>query len=128
MKNLGLTSFYGLVFGIIGTFLGGLLGAFINLKSNRFLCFILELAAGLMTSIICFDLIPEALEFIDISFCIFGILIGIFTMIICNELINKHISIYSQKYSNSLFKTGLIVATGLAIHNFPEGLAIRFWV
>lgn len=45
MENLGLTSFYGLIFGIIGTFLGGFIGAFINLKSNKFLCFILEFAA-----------------------------------------------------------------------------------
>ncbi len=45
MKNLGITSLYGLIFGIIGTFFGGLLGAFINLKSNKFLCFVLEFSA-----------------------------------------------------------------------------------
>lgn len=80
-----------------------------------------------MTSIICFDLIPEALEFINISFCIFGIIIGILIMIICNDLIKKHISLSSKNVSNSLLKTGLVVAAGLAIHNFPEGLAIRLW-
>lgn len=45
MKNLGLTSLYGLIFGVIGTFFGGFLGAFIDLKTNKFLCFILEFAA-----------------------------------------------------------------------------------
>lgn len=124
MENLGLISFYGLIFGIIGTFLGGLFGAFINVKSNKFLCFILELAAGLMTAIICFDLIPEALEIVNISICIFGILIGILVMIFCNKLLNQYFSFKSKNNSSSLLKTGLIIATGLAIHNFPEGLAI----
>ena len=45
MINLGINSFYGLIFGIIGTFIGGFLGAFIKLNSNKFLCFILEFAA-----------------------------------------------------------------------------------
>lgn len=79
-----------------------------------------------MTAIICFDLIPESLKFIDISFCIFGVLFGILIMIICNEFIDKLVTNRS-KNSNSLLKTGLIIAAGLAIHNFPEGLAIRFW-
>ena len=76
-----------------------------------------------MTAIICFDLIPEALKFIDISFCILGILIGITCMIICNNFIENKIMKKSH-ISNSLFKTGIIIAAGLAIHNFPEGLAI----
>ena len=76
-----------------------------------------------MTAIICFDLIPESLNFIDISFCIFGILFGIFIMIICNNIIVKSIH-EKSKITDSLFKTGLIIAAGLAIHNFPEGLAI----
>lgn len=80
-----------------------------------------------MTSIICFDLIPESLEFINISFCIFGIITGILLMILCNDLIQKRLSLSSKNCSNSLLKTGLVVAAGLAIHNFPEGLAIRFW-
>lgn len=79
-----------------------------------------------MTAIICFDLIPESLNFIDISLCIMGILTGIIIMIICNSFIEKYIS-SKRQISNSLFKTGLIIASGLAIHNFPEGLAIRFW-
>lgn len=49
-------------------------------------------------------------------------------MILCNDLIKRHISLSSKTTSNSLLKTGLVVAAGLAIHNFPEGLAIRFWL
>lgn len=127
MENLGIISFYGLIFGIVGTSLGGFIGAFIKLSSDKYLCFILEFAAGLMTAIICFDLIPESLNIIDISTCIIGIFIGILSMIYCNKIINSYSTSSKSRlnYSkNSMFETGIIIAIGLAIHNFPEGLAI----
>ncbi len=45
-------------------------------------------------------------------------------MIICDSCVKK---LYEKKHKikkNSLLKTGIIVGIGLAIHNFPEGLAI----
>ena len=122
MGNILNIAWLGLIFGMIGTTLGGVLGVFINFKTNKILSFILEFAAGLMTAIICFDLIPEALNIISIGLCIIGILFGIISMIFCDNFINK---LYKKnsKY-NSLLKIGLIVGIGLTIHNFPEGLAI----
>lgn len=122
MENILNITWLGLIFGMIGTTLGGIFGVSIRLKSNKLLSFILEFAAGLMTSIICFDLIPEALNIVSIVLCIIGVLIGIISMIFCDNFINK---LYknNSKY-NSLLKTGLIVGIGLTIHNFPEGLAI----
>lgn len=118
---LNITSL-GLLFGMIGTTLGGIVGANIKVVSNKFLSFILEFAAGLMTAIICFDLIPEALEIISVITCILGIILGILSMIICDSLISK-VNKTNSKY-NSLLKTGIIIGIGLTIHNFPEGLAI----
>lgn len=124
MESIGIISLYGLIFGMIGTTFGGFLGAFINIKSTKLLSFILELAAGLMTAIICFDLIPEALNIVNISYCIIGILVGIFCMILCDNTVNKLCNTNKGLQENNLLKTGLIIAIGLAIHNFPEGLAI----
>ena len=55
------TTLLGLFFGTFGTTIGGILGVVIKKNSNKFLSFILSFASGLMMSVICFDLIPEAL-------------------------------------------------------------------
>lgn len=79
-----------------------------------------------MISIVCFDLVPEALEISEITFVIAGIILGVIAMIGCDLLVQKkfNTSIKYSKTSNSLLKTGIIVSIGLALHNFPEGLAI----
>ena len=44
-------------------------------------------------------------------------------MIICDILVDNKFN-KKSKTANNLLKTGIIVSIGLAIHNFPEGLAI----
>ena len=126
MKEILKTTLIGLFFGTFGTTLGGILGVTIKKNSNKFLSFILSFASGLMMSIICFDLIPEALE-ISKTFNIFiGLSVGIIMMIFCDVIVDRkfNTSRRFQKDKNNLLKTGIIVSIGLAIHNFPEGLAI----
>ena len=104
---------------------GGILGVVIKKHSNKFLSFILAFASGLMMAVVCFDLIPEALEISTLTYAIIGIVIGIITMILCDLLVEKKFNNnVSTKKNNTLLKTGIIVSIGLAIHNFPEGLAI----
>jgi ZIP family zinc transporter len=120
MNKLTIT-ILGLFFGMLGTTLGGIVGAFFDIKSKRIISFILELAAGLMTAVICFDLIPEGLKFVSLSGSIFGIIVGVVVMILCNDIVNKKLKITSH---SNLLKTGIIIGIGLTIHNLPEGLAI----
>lgn len=126
MEYLLRTTLIGLFFGTFGTTIGGIIGITFKRTSNKFLSFILSFASGLMLSIICFDLIPEAMEISNVLSILFGIILGIISMIFCDILVQKKFNI-SQKdkmYNNSLLKTGIIVSIGLALHNFPEGLAI----
>lgn len=120
------TTILGLFFGTFGTTLGGIIGVVIKKHSNKFLSFILAFASGLMMSVICFDLLPEALGISSIVNVIIGTIIGIVSMIFCDILVEKKFSVNSKTkgMENNLLKTGIIVSIGLAIHNFPEGLAI----
>lgn len=79
-----------------------------------------------MISIVCFDLVPEALEISSISMVLLGVIFGVFCMILCDILVQKKFNSNKRfaNGSNSLLKTGIIVSIGLALHNFPEGLAI----
>ena len=130
MQNIMNTAVLGLFFGTIGTTIGGIIGCSLKSQSNKFLSFILSFAAGLMMAVICFDLIPEALGLSQITEVIIGIVLGIVVMIFCDLIVDKIFSkkpILNQntnKVSNNLLKTGIIVSIGLAIHNIPEGLAI----
>lgn len=126
MENIIKTTILGLFFGTFGTTLGGILGVIIKKHSNKFLSFILSFASGLMMAVICFDLIPEALGISGIITVVIGIIAGIIAMIFCDLLVEKKFSNHKvlKKEGNNLLKTGIIVSIGLAIHNFPEGLAI----
>lgn len=116
------TFLIGIFFGTFGTTIGGLIGVNLKSNSNKFLGFILSFASGLMMSIICFDLIPEAMEIANLAVILLGILLGILTMIICDTLVKEKFR--DKKGMNSLLRTGIIISIGLALHNIPEGLAI----
>lgn len=118
------TTLLGLFFGTFGTTLGGIIGVTIKKHSNKFLSFILAFASGLMMSVICFDLLPEAFGISKITTVVFGTIVGIIAMIFCDLLVEKKFNNKMEKSTNNLLKTGIIVSIGLAIHNFPEGLAI----
>ena len=125
MEHLIKTTLLGLFFGTFGTTLGGILGITFKKSSNKFLSFILSVASGLMTAIVCFELIPEALEISNISTVLCGIIFGIILMILCDMIVEKKFNyMNSNDKKGNLLKTGIIVSIGLAIHNFPEGLAI----
>ena len=124
MEKIIHTTLLGLFFGTFGTTIGGIIGICITKTSNKFLSFILSLASGLMTSVICFELIPKALEISNIFDVIFGIIIGILMMIICDLIVQKFFIYKENNINNNLLKTGIIVSIGIALHNFPEGLSI----
>lgn len=134
MDTILKTTLIGLFFGTFGTTIGGIIGVNLKNSSNKFLSFILSFASGLMIAIVCFELIPEAIQIASLPTVLLGIIIGIIMMIFCDIFVDKkftksianHRKIDGANSSvrEGLLKTGIIVSIGLAIHNFPEGLAI----
>jgi len=51
-----------LISGVVGTGLGGLVGAVLKRNSNKIVSLLLSFAAGIMLAVVCFDLMNEPLE------------------------------------------------------------------
>lgn len=126
MNEILKTTLIGLFFGTFGTTIGGIIGIKFKNASNKFLSFILAFASGLMIAIVCFDLLPESFMLTNLPTSFLGILLGIGTMIFCDLIVDKKFNSKKRfkNNKNTLLKTGIIVSIGLALHNFPEGLAI----
>lgn len=78
-----------------------------------------------MTAVICFNLVPESIEYAEITGTVIGMGLGVIMMFFCNDIVNKKFTVNDKKSSKgNLLKVGLVIGIGLAIHNFPEGLAI----
>ena len=83
--------------GVVGTGLGGLVGALFRKDSSRTASILLSLAGGVMTAIVCFDLIPEAMQAfgnnsatgLRILWVILGVLVGVVVVYLLNYWIDK---------------------------------------
>ena len=140
--------------GVVGTGLGGLVGALLQKDSNRIVSLLLSFAAGVMLSVVCFDLVTEAIETeVGIGVVIFAIAFGVAVIYLLNWLIDKktnpevphidenhpktaddldeliHSDHLEQHYINkdnkfALFVAGVVMASAIALHNVPEGMTI----
>ncbi len=114
----------GLVSGIIGTGTGGLMAFFIKNISRRILGFILEFSAGLMTAVVCFELLPEAFDIGGTALTLSGFAAGVAIIILTENYLEKQ-GFFRKKYGDTnLLRAGIITAIGIALHNFPEGFAV----
>ena len=78
------------VAGVGGTGLGGLIGALFKRESNKVVSLLLSFAAGVMTSIVCFDLVLQAIETkTNIVIVVLAILGGVGMVFFLNYLIDE---------------------------------------
>ena len=62
MNTFELVIIITIIAGVCGTGLGGLVGGIINSNSEKTVSLLLSFAAGVMTSVVCFDLLLDAIE------------------------------------------------------------------
>ena len=140
--------------GIGGTGLGGLIGAMLQKDSNRTVSLLLSFAGGVMLSVVCFDLVVEALETnVGVMTVIFAIAAGVAIIYLLNYLIDAntnhevphvdanhpktaddldelihadHYRIHRSSTDNkfTLLIAGIVMACAIALHNVPEGMTI----
>jgi ZIP family zinc transporter len=140
--------------GIGGTGLGGLVGALLQKDSKRTVSLLLSFAAGVMLSVVCFDLITEAIETnMGIGMVVCSVALGVAVTYLLNYLIDRktnpevpHINADHPKTADDLdelihsdhlqqhfarndsklglFIAGVVMASAIALHNVPEGMTI----
>ena len=140
--------------GVVGTGIGGLIGALLQRNSNRVVSLLLSFAGGVMLSVVCFDLAVEAVETqVGIWYVVGAIGIGVAATFLLNHLIDKktnpevphidenhpktaddldeliHSNHLEQHYARKdsklgLFVAGVVMASAIALHNVPEGMTI----
>lgn len=84
-----------LISGAGGTGLGGLIGALFKSESNRTISLLLAFAGGVMTAMVCFDLLAEAEEAASqiaehgVLLVIFAVALGVAVVYLLNHLIDR---------------------------------------
>ena len=140
--------------GVLGTGLGGLVGALLQKNSNRVVSLLLSFAGGVMLSVVCFDLITEAIETnVGLPVVIGAVAAGVVVIWLLNYLIDRktnpevahvdanhpkthddldelihadHLEHHAARKDGklSLFIAGMVMACAIALHNVPEGMTI----
>ncbi len=140
--------------GVAGTGIGGLIGALFQKDSNRTVSLLLSFAGGVMLSVVCFDLVTEAISTnVGIFTVIAAIALGVAVTFLLNYLIDRktnpeiphidvnhpktaddldelihsdHLDMHHAKKDNklSLMVAGVVMACAIALHNVPEGMTI----
>ena len=76
--------------GVGGTGLGGLIGALLQKDSNRVVSLLLSFAGGVMLSVVCCDLITEAVETnVGVGMVCLSVAIGVAVIFLLNHIIDR---------------------------------------
>ncbi|KNF09730.1 zinc uptake transporter [Gottschalkia purinilytica] len=125
MESIIFTTVIGSLVGIVGTGLGGYLAIKLVRPNNRFLGMLLGMTSGLMLAVVAFDLLPEALSIGGLWIEILGVLLGVAMMFIVeSKVLSCNANSFKSTNKGNFLKTGALIGVGIALHNFPEGLAI----
>ena len=129
--------------GICGTGLGGLVSVILFKRSSETMtCWMLSFAGGVMTSIVCFGLVPEALDLTNVVVSISGLVIGIVIIMVLSRVVDRiteptgnklkihetHEELYHESQiihnSSRMVRSGMLMLMAIGLHNIPEGMAI----
>lgn len=109
----------------LATGLGGLI-VLVRKPSRRIMNFLMGVAAGVMIILSFLELMVEALNLAGLTLAAAGFLAGSLIIFILDSLLphlhfgKKEKGLVDVKF----FKYSTLIAVGIALHNFPEGIAV----
>lgn len=121
--SLAHVALLGLLAGVLGTGSGGLIVVITHKRIKLPMSALLGFSAGVMLAVVFHELIPEALEDGGFSAGMLGMIVGVSLMLLFDYAL-PHVHLMADGRTNSYVRTGILLGLGIALHNFPEGLAI----
>ena len=111
----------------LATTIGSLLGLAVRKPGARFMGFTLGFSAGVMVLVAFVELLQGSIESLGFLSAHLGFFIGMASIFLIDffvphEYIGQH-DYPGDASTGGLMRTGLLVAFGIGIHNFPEGMA-----
>lgn len=111
------------ILGAISSGIGGIISSLFDLNNKKYISILQQITAGIMTGIVCFDMLPEAFNISNVFFSLIGVIIGISVIYFLEELINKINTINSKKYTDK-YIVSIVIMISMTFHNIIEGIAI----
>jgi len=111
----------------LSTTIGSLIALSVKKPGPKFMGFTLGFSAGVMVLVSFMELLQDSIETIGFESAYVGFFLGMGTfflidLIVPHDYIGQHD--HGKIHSSSrLMRTGLLLAFGIGIHNFPEGMA-----
>lgn len=96
MDNFWFVVIVSTISGVLGTGLGGFIGTIFKKDNSKVVSLLLSFASGIMLSIVCFELIPEAImpegatNEIPLYIIILGVIAGFISVYLLNMVIDNH--------------------------------------
>jgi Predicted divalent heavy-metal cations transporter len=108
----------------LATTAGSLLVLMLGQPGERVLALLLAGSGGVMLAVVSLDLLPMAWKIGPLSQVLSGLLLGLLFMQIAHRLLNSADISLPLSRRQRLKRLGLLVASGIALHDLPEGMAI----
>ncbi|HHT63325.1 MAG TPA: ZIP family metal transporter, partial [Clostridia bacterium] len=108
----------------LATGIGGLIVISIGPLTAKTISALLGFAAGIMIAISTINLLPSAVEFGNTYIAGFGFLLGVLLMLVLDNFVPHLHFLQKEGKDVNFLKMGYFIASGIALHNLPEGLAL----
>ena len=108
----------------VGVTIGSCLGILVGRMGNRFFSAILGATAGLMMAVVCFELLPNSFSKSSVELSVCGIILGVATIVILDSMVGKIKKNKVSSVGNKYYKMAILMAVGMGLHHFPEGIAV----